>query len=388
LELTLTFVAVVAALLGVLGTGVVVNAEQTISSIRAETIPSIIQAYSIEGTLADADRSAANGYLAGGAEAPGPHQRYERDMATVARELASAGANNAGNGSAVGQVGSINNQVSTYAQMVEQARAANRQNLPVGAAYLSMASDLMHQPGTGILPAAEALAAIDNQQLVRQDLALELTAVALGVSVLVGLALLGLLVRTQMFLRYRFRRRRSQPLLSAIALLLIVSGVVGAAAARTLGNDADTNESLFVIAHGNGDHGAFDADAKRVAALLAEEVRTATTNAEHEAAVRAQRAFRAVMAADAIVQAQASQNQYDSAAALALGSGPGQLGAAFADLDSALAACIAIVQTQFDGTMDEAQPWPLLHFVIPAAVIAIVLLTMRSLQPRIDEYRA
>jgi hypothetical protein len=94
------------------------------------------------------------------------------------------------------------------------------------------------------------------------------------------------------------------------------------------------------------------------------------------------------MVADAAVQARATQNQYDTAATLALGSGPGQLEAAFTDLDLELSRCIAIVQAQFDDAMDEAQPWPELQFAVPAAVVAIVLLTLRSLRPRIDEYRA
>jgi hypothetical protein len=411
LEFTLILVAVIAGLLGVVGTGLVVIAELTISSIQAQTIPSITQAYSIQGTLSDADRAAANAYLAGGAEAPGPHQQYERDMAAVTRALAGAAAQSAGDRTALAQVASINSQVSSYAQMVEQARAANRQNLPIGAAYLRLASTLVHQPGTGILAATEARAALDNQQLGRQDLALELTGIALGVYAVVGLTLFALLVRTQLFLRQRFRRRRSQPLLAAIALVLIVSAMVGLAAARTahgllvaegqayprlvglylartLGNDADANESLFLIAHGNGDPSAVAAETKRLDALLADELRTATSDAERGAALRAQRAFRAVMAADASIKAQVSQNQYDSAVMLALGSRPGQLGAAFADLDAALGECIAIVQAQFDGAMGEAQPWPVLQFAIPAAVIAIVLLAMRSLQPRIDEYRA
>src|SRR5262245_2870790 len=124
LELTLLLVAAMAALLGAVGTGLVLNAELTISSIQAQTIPSITQAYSIEGMLSDADRSAANGYLSGGAEAPGPHQRYQSDLAAVIRELTSA-AHSAGDGSAVAQIESIVSQVSSYQQMVEQARAAN-----------------------------------------------------------------------------------------------------------------------------------------------------------------------------------------------------------------------------------------------------------------------
>src|SRR5215469_7601446 len=81
LELRLVLVAATAVTLGVVGTGLVVNAELTIRSIQAQTIPSVSQTYSIEGTLSDADRSAANGYLAGGGEAPGPHERYQDDLA-------------------------------------------------------------------------------------------------------------------------------------------------------------------------------------------------------------------------------------------------------------------------------------------------------------------
>src|SRR5690348_13555006 len=114
LELTLVLVAAMAALLGAVGTGLVVNAELTISSIQAQTIPSITQAYSIEGRLSDADRSAANGYLSGGAEAAGPHQQYQSDLAAVTRELTSAAAHSAGDSSAVAQIESLNSQVTAY----------------------------------------------------------------------------------------------------------------------------------------------------------------------------------------------------------------------------------------------------------------------------------
>src|SRR5207302_6129247 len=95
--------------------------------------------------------------------------------------------------------------------------------------------------------------------------------------------------RTQAFLRRRFRRRRSRPLLAATALLLVVSGVQGLAAMRTahgltaaegsayprliglhlaraISDDADTNESLSLIAHGNGDafDQAFTAETRRL----------------------------------------------------------------------------------------------------------------------------
>ncbi len=432
LQLTLGLVATAAGVLGAVGTGIVIAAELTIGSVQTQTIPSITEAESIHGLLSDADRSEANAFLAGGAEAPGPRQRYECDLMAVTRELSSAAAHNAGDARAVAQVESINSQVTTYAETVEQARAANRQNFPVGAAYLRQASGLVHQPGTGILAGTETLAALDARHLEQQDLVLTLTGAMLGLYAVVGVVLLLLLMRTQLFLRRRFRRRRSRPLLAATALLLIVSAVLGVAAVRTarglsaaegqayprlvglyvaraISNDADTNESLSLIAHGNGDgfDRAFSAETKRLAdrplteamiqdaarghvvfrGLLADEVRDAMTDAERAAAVRALHAFQRVTLADAAIRLQVAQNQYDRAVALALGSGPDQLGGAFSDLDAALGACISIVQAQFDGAMRDAQPWPVLPFGIPAAVLAIVLLTVRGLQPRIDEYR-
>src|SRR3989442_7630635 len=80
LQLTIGLVAVTAGLLGLIGTGIAVVAEATIGSIQTQTIPSITEAESIRGTLSDADRSEANAFLAGGAEAPGPRQRYLGDL--------------------------------------------------------------------------------------------------------------------------------------------------------------------------------------------------------------------------------------------------------------------------------------------------------------------
>jgi hypothetical protein len=433
LQLTIGLIAVTAGMLGAIGTGVAVVAEATIGSIQTETIPSITEAETIRGTLSDADRSEANAFLAGGAEAPGPRQRYQRDLDAVTRELARAASHSAGDPEAVAQVESVNAAVATYAQLVEQARAANRQNYPIGAAYLRQASALVHEPGTGILAGAEALAALDDRHLAREDLTLALTGAALGVGGLVSVILLVIVVHTQAYLRRRFRRRRSRPLLAATALLLSVSAVQGLAAMRTahglttaegsvyprliglhlaraIGADADTNESLSLIAHGNGEafDKAFAAETMRLAdrpltdemiddagrghvafrGLLADEARGATTGAERAAAARALRAFRAVIAADAAIRGQVAQNQYERAAAIALGTGPDQLGAAFAELDAALGAGIEIVQAQFDGAMREARPWPVLPFAVSASAVLIVLLTVRGLRPRIEEYRA
>jgi hypothetical protein len=432
LQVTIGLVAAAAGVLGIIGTGVVIVAQATIASVQSESIPSITEAESIRGLLSDADRSEANAFLAGGAEAPGPRLRYERDLDALTQELARAAAHSAGDDAALAEVESINSQVATYAELVEQARAANRQNFPVGAAYLRQASDLVHQPESGILAGTEELAALDDRHLEQQNVTLALTGAALGLGGVVGLVLLALLVRVQAFLRRRFRRRRSRPLLAATALLLVVSGLLGLAAARTarglsaaegsayprlvglylaraIGDDADTNESLSLIAHGNGEafDRAFTAETKRLVdrpltdrmvqdaaggrvafgGLLADEASGATTDAERGAAARALRAFQAVMVADAAIRKQVSENQYARATAIALGTGVAQLGAAFSELDAALDACIRLVQARFDAAMGEARPWPVLPFVVPAAVVTIVLLTMGGLRPRIDEYR-
>jgi hypothetical protein len=290
----------------------------------------------------------------------------------------------------------------------------------------------MDQDKSGILARVDALATVNADSADRQYASLWYVGALLAVFFVFGAILFGLLVSTQGFLRRRFRRRRNNRLLAATLLLVVLGGVVGAQAfysyrslqraqeeafprlhqlwqARALAADANGNESLSLIARGNGKafDDAFKAETARLVdrpltddmvtaaaqghvqfkGLLADEINQASFNGERDAAVRALRAYQQFLQADAAVRQRAA-GDHEAAVALALGSQRGQLGAAFADLDAALGDAIDSVQREFNAAIDAATPSPVLNVAIPLCALAIALLALSGLQPRIAEYRS
>ncbi|HSR23146.1 MAG TPA: hypothetical protein VLW53_06320 [Candidatus Eisenbacteria bacterium] len=432
LQMLVVAIGATAAALFLTGTATLVAAQRSVASMRHDTVPAIVGAQRIHATLADADRAEANAFLSGAIEAAGPHHQYEADIAAAMRELEQA-AEQAGGNAAVGrQIQAVSVQITQYTTLVDIARADNQQGFPVGAAYLRQASQLMHRPGDGILASVDRLGDLDAQDLGGENTTLVVTVGTLLLYAAAAVALLALLVHSQRFLRTRFRRRRSRPLLVATALLVLLSASFTAQAIfttqmlvmaegqdynrllnvwhiRSLVYDANGNESLSLIARGNGD--AFDRtfqsntsrladrpmtddlvdraanDDIRFEGLLADEL-SASSGAEHEGALDVLRAYRRFMGVDATVRARSQQGDHDSAARLALGAKPGQLGAAFSSLDAAMGSTIAAVQSQFDLAAALAEYSLLGQVALQLLTMVVVLLAYRGLKPRIDEYRA
>jgi hypothetical protein len=432
LQMLVYLIGGVAAALFVIGSATLVAAQRSVANMRHETVPSIVGAQHIHATLADADRAEANAFLAGAIEAAGPHRQYENDIAEAMQELEQAAEQASGNTAVGRQIQVISVQVTQYTSLVDIARAGNQQGFPVGAAYLRQASQLMHRPGDGILANVDQLG-----DLVAQDLGAENTTLVVTVGMLLlyaaaGVALFALLVHSQRFLRERFRRRRNRRLLLATGVLLLLGAMVASEAVftaqtlvmaegqdynrllnlwhiRSLVYDANGNESLSLIARGNGD--AFDRNFQSNTARLADRPMTdelvtaagrgdvqfqglladelnASSGPEHDAAVDVLRAYRRFMGVDATVRARSQQGDHDSASRLALGAQPGQLGAAFAGLDAALGKAIDVVQQQFDRSVAFAEYSLLGHIALQLLTVLIVLQAYRGLKPRIDEYRA
>jgi hypothetical protein len=419
-------------LLWLAGSTTVVTAQSTVDSIGHRSAPAVIDAQKIHEALADADRSAANAFLSGGTESAEPRQRYERDLASATHDLEQAAEHNTAGGEASRNLQSVNAAVTQYTGLVEAARANNRQGFPVGAAYLRTASRLMHRPQDGILARVDALADLNSAHMSSQNSSLWFAAAVLAVFFVFGALLFAGLISTQSFLRRRFRRRRNNRLLVATALLVIVSAGMAVQAFYTYGNlqraeqeafprlhdlwqaralaaDANGNESLSLIARGNGASfdDAFKSETKQLVdrpltdalvedaargqvnfkGLLADELVRASFPGERQAAVRAVRAYQRFLDVDGAVRSRAA-GDHEGAVALALGSGPGQLGAAFGELDAALGEAIGIDQRQFDDAVQNATPSLVLNLGIPLCSIAIALLALSGLQPRIAEYRA
>ena len=162
----------------------------------------------------------------------------------------------------------LNQQVVSYAATIEQARANNRQGLPVGAQYLRNASaelrsDALADPGQ---PRERQCDASGRRDARRRRLSSSCVIALLG---------LGGVIVGQMWLARRFRRTINVGMLaSAAVLLLIVIGsliavlqlrsaldqissgslaaVNTAADTRIDANNAKSNESLTLIARGSG----------------------------------------------------------------------------------------------------------------------------------------
>ncbi|HCA87193.1 MAG TPA: hypothetical protein DEQ61_17980 [Streptomyces sp.] len=116
--------------------------------------PLSADAASIYRSLADADTTAADGFLSGGQWPADIRERYERDISTASELLVKAAANTEGSESARRRTSELNAQLPRYTGLIEQARANNRQGLPLGGAYLRYANQQMR---TELLPAARAL---------------------------------------------------------------------------------------------------------------------------------------------------------------------------------------------------------------------------------------
>ncbi|WP_380279837.1 hypothetical protein [Kitasatospora purpeofusca] len=116
----------------------------------------------INRSLADADATAATGFLLAGAEPRAVRERYEQDLRTASQLIAEAAARTTASSGLQEVLSTLNQKVPVYAGLVESARANNRQGFPLGGAYQRYASEQMR---TELLPAAARLSAAQNEVL-------------------------------------------------------------------------------------------------------------------------------------------------------------------------------------------------------------------------------
>jgi hypothetical protein len=468
-------IAVVSMALVAIGAGTLITAMVTVSSIRQHTVPAIMSMQHVHAWLSDADRNAASIYLDGGFDATGtqlqfdaesaatnldelgrinpddPQQRYEADIAAASRELQRATQQTPDTGPDGRRLQAIAVAVANYVRLISTASATEQQGNAAGTVYLQAGSNLMHGPG-GILNQVDEMRDAYIDDLNGANVTLQVTLGMLLLYAGVAVFLLALLVRTQHYVRVRFRRRRNNRLLAATLVLVVVSvgaglGTAQAAtairsgendsypqllrlwAARVLVYDASGNESLSLVMRGRSQQfdQAFDQDTARLVdrpltegmieaagrgdvrfnGLLADELRSSSTPGEREAAQQALRAYQQFLDAvtsvrsdaDAAARANADAAARAAAAAKANPKAPAAtptpvkvadqpLVAAVAELDWYLGASMQIHQDSFDATLGMAQFILALTAVLEALAVVIAALAFWGLQPRIDEYAA
>ncbi len=142
----------------------------------------------INRALADADATAATGFLLAGAEPRDVRERYEQDLRTASQLISESASRTPSLSPLRELLSKLNQQVPVYAGLVETARANNRQGYPLGGAYQRYASEQMR---TVLLPAAAQFSASENALLAEDMAAARATpwaGYALGLVALLALA--------------------------------------------------------------------------------------------------------------------------------------------------------------------------------------------------------
>ena len=213
------------------------------ADVVAVSEPLSLDAEQIYTSLSDAGATAASAFLAGGLEPAQARQRYQADITQAAIKIEAASAlvgssaartqlpgqlakRTAAADAAIGDdLAILSGQLPAYADEVGTARADNRLGLPLGAAYLREASDVLR---IKLLPAAGDIYTRESALLTSssaQATGLPLVVVA----VLAGLGIGYVLVRSSRWLaRHTHRMVNYGLLLTALAGLVSLVWLAGA----------------------------------------------------------------------------------------------------------------------------------------------------------------
>lgn len=246
-----------------LTTALLWNSFQKTQSGAAHT-GQLIRVHEIESNLFRADAIATNAFLVGGLEPPEQQASYDAALEQVTTLIVEAAEAQPADRAVLE---ALNHQVLRYAEQMQQARANNRQGLPVGAQYLREASAQLR---------GETLPLLDNLITYNQQRADDsLSGHYWFLVALPGIAMLVLLVWFNQQLAAVFRRRINLGLggagllvagvtIGAVVVVVSLADDAGglrdgaferatsASTARAAGNDAKSHESLRLIARGSG----------------------------------------------------------------------------------------------------------------------------------------
>lgn len=383
-------VVVAGVLTGVVGALVFAALAYTLARAEADT-NQLIRVQQIQTKLLIADATATNAFLVGGLEPPAQRSQYDQALTEAATLIAQAARAQPADADALTV---LNEQVLDYAGRIEQARANNRQGLPVGAQYLRSASASLR---------ADALPIADNLVSANADRAEDRMAVWIGlVFVIVAALALAAFIVGQVRLARRFRRTLNRGMLagSVLLLLLLAGGVAlllnlnttvgairsgsftavnAAAGARIEASNAKSNESLTLIARGSGAafETAWKASADQVAADLGRlggSAPTAEWNAYREVHTK--------------IRALDDGGNWDQAVALATGTGKDSANTAFNAFDARLADTLD--QSSHDAANGLSGQQPALIIASILALLgglAAALLGRSGVAARLREYR-
>jgi hypothetical protein len=358
----------------------------------------LVRVQAIHTNLVRADADATNAFLVGGLEPADQRADYTRSMTQAAQLIAAAARAQTADGPALG---ALNSSVLSYASLVEQARATNRQALPIGAQYLRLASSGLRSDALPILDAlvkaneARVSAEFDNSTAGSAPL---ITSGILALIVLIG---------GMIWLSWRTHRYINPPLAAATAAILVTL-VVGAIALSAVGSrvsqvrdgsyaatlatatariaafDAKSNESLTLIARGSGS--AFEKAWKTSSKVVTDESAAAAKLSSD--ATKMGVLWTAYANTHSQIRKADDGGQWEAAVSQAIGSGATSANATFDAFDSSSSAALTSSSRSASNSLDGPRTWlPFAAWLGLLVGLAAAVSAWWGVSLRLEEYR-
>ncbi|HYN66292.1 MAG TPA: hypothetical protein VES93_05340 [Ornithinibacter sp.] len=391
-------VSVVATLLFGLAAGQAFRSADGALGRAAANSDQLVRIQAIQTNVVQADADATNAFLVGGLEPAAQRADYTEAVASASRLIAEAAQHQPADGNALA---ALNQSLVAYTSQVEQARANNRQALPVGAQYLKGASADLRADA---LPLLTNLSEANNARVAEEFDRAARSALWL---VLPGLLALAVLALSLVWLARRTRRFVNVPLAAGalVVLVTLVAGTVGllsvkqsvdttrdgvyaatrsTAQARIAGFDAKSNESLTLIARGSG--AAFEKAWQASSAAVVREVAALGQNPASSS--RAALPWDGYATVHEKIRALDDAGDWEGAVALATGSEPDTGNATFAAFDTASDEQLTALSDQTSQQLDDTGGWlPFAGVLGLLAGVIGALCAWWGVSMRLEEYR-
>ncbi|GAA1111711.1 hypothetical protein GCM10009630_05980 [Kribbella jejuensis] len=363
---------------------------------RANTAQ-LVRIQAIHTNLVSANADATNAFLVGGLEPPDQRAHFVNSMAAAAGLIAEAATAQPADRDVLG---ALNKTLITYEGLIEQARANNRQGLPIGSQYLRDANSVLQDDS---LPLVKALVEANEKRVDTEFDGISYGTIWVVAGGLLALVVFGITLR---WLARRTHRYVNVPIAAGAVLVLLTTAVGGIALAGASGSakdtrnseyertlalsrariaayDARSNESLTLIARGSGDQ--FDKAYNAAAGQVDDQLGKLGSNGAD--LTQKWGAYKAVHAQ--VRKKDGDEGNWDAAVAMAVGkdkanSSVDTFGAFDRSSNDQLNTTSTAVQSQLKNTRDGLPPIGWLGVPIG---IAAALLVAWGMSQRLEEYR-
>ncbi len=357
----------------------------------------LVRIQAIHTNLVRADADATNAFLVGGLEPADQRADFTASLAQASRLIAEAARAQPADGPALG---ALNSSVLTYASLIEQARATNRQAMPVGAQYLRLASSGLRSDA---LPILDALVKANDSRVSAEFDGATRSAPLIALGVLALLVLIGGMV----WLSLRTHRYLNAPLAAATAAVLVIlvvgsialaavasrvgevrdgsyAATLATATARIAAFDAKSNESLTLIARGSGS--AFEKSWQASSKIVTDQSAAAARLNRDDTNLGA--LWKVYADTHSQIRKADDGGQWEEAVKQAVGSDPTSANATFDAFDAGSGAALTSSSTAASETLDAPRTW--LSFAAWIGLltgIAAAVSAWWGVSLRLEEYR-